>query len=187
MCPGLDVTEDPRMTQHQNDPAPTTGAADSYLAGLRERLAADGSVVTGTTWHDRPVTIGSRSDRKARWFGTKAELFVLAATVPEVDQALLTEFTGWALDYAKNLRGGLAGARNAALILPALVTTNAQPAARTWAAKDARVLGTSLIGRPVTVETTGSGVTRVTMYRGRSMYGGMFTGHVLEKAALYFP
>jgi hypothetical protein len=25
------------------------------------------------------------------------------------------------------------------------------------------------------------------MYRGGSLYGGMFTGHVLEKAALYFP
>ncbi|WP_406129417.1 hypothetical protein [Streptomyces sp. NBC_00989] len=175
------------MTQHQNDPASTTGAADAYLAGLRERLAADGSLVTATAFRDRPVTIGSRADRKARWFGTKAELFVFAASVPEVDQALLTEYTGWALDYAKNLRGGLAGARNAALILPALVTGNAQPAARTWAAQDARVLGTSLIGRPITVETSGSGVTRVTMYRGGSMYGGMFTGHVLEKAALYFP
>ncbi|WP_328826295.1 hypothetical protein OHT77_02680 [Streptomyces sp. NBC_00252] len=175
------------MTQHQSDPAPATGAADSYLAALRQRLAADGTLVTGTTWRDRPVTIGSRSDRKARWFGTKAELFVLAAAVPGVDQALLTEFTGWALDYAKNLRGGLSGARNAALILPALVTPSAQPAARTWAAQDARVLGTSLIGRPITVETTGSGVTRVTMYRGGSRYGGMFTGHVLEKAALYFP
>ncbi|UXX91643.1 hypothetical protein N7U49_03375 [Streptomyces sp. AD2-2] len=98
------------MTQHQSDPAPATGATDSYLAALRQRLAADGTLVTGTTWRDRPVTIGSRSDRKA-----------------------------------------------------------------------------SLIGRPITVETTGSGVTRVTMYRGGSMYGGMFTGHVLEKAALYFP
>ena len=175
------------MTQHQSDPTPATGAADSYLAGLRERLAADGTLVTGTTWLDRPVMIGSRSDRKARWFGTKAELFVLAAAVPQVDQALLTEFTRWALDYAKNLRGGLSGARNAAMILPALVTASAEPAARKWAAQDARVLGTSLIGRPITVETSGAGVTRVTMYRGRSMYGGMFTGHVLEKAALYFP
>ncbi|MEW1823886.1 hypothetical protein [Streptomyces sp. NPDC088196] len=175
------------MTQHQSDPTPATGAADSYLAALRERLAADGTLVTGTTWQDRPVMIGSRSDRKARWFGTKAELFVLAAAVPEVDQALLTEYTRWALDYAKNLRSGLSGARNAAMILPALVTATAQPAARKWAAQDARVLGTSLIGRPITVETSGAGVTRVTMYRGRSMYGGMFTGHVLEKAALYFP
>jgi len=88
--------------------------------------------------------------------------------VPEVDQALLTRFTGWALDYAKNCGADW-------------------PAARTWAAKDARVPATSLTGRPVTVETTGSGVTRVTMHRGRSMYGGMFTGHVLEKAALHFP
>ncbi len=175
------------MTQHQGDPAPATGAADSYLAGLRERLATDGSVVTATTWRERPVMIGSRADRKARWFGTKAELFVFAAAVPEVDQALLVAYTGWALEYAKNLRSGLAGARNAAMVLPALVTASAQPAARKWAAQDGRLLGTSLIGRPITVETSGTGVTRVTMYRGGSRYGGMFTGHVLEKAALYFP
>jgi hypothetical protein len=91
------------------------------------------------------------------------------------------------LEYAKNLRSGLAGARNAAMVLPALVTGSAQSAARKWAAQDGRLLGTSLIGRPITVETSGTGVTRVTMYRGGSLYGGMFTGHVLEKAALYFP
>ncbi|MFJ9629209.1 hypothetical protein ACIRU8_16055 [Streptomyces sp. NPDC101175] len=175
------------MTQHQSDRTPGAGAADAYLAGLRERLISDGTVVTATAWRELPVTIGSRSDRKARWFGTKAELFVYATAVPEVDQELLAAYTGWALDYTKNLRTGLSSARNAALILPALVTANAQPAARTWAAKDGRLLGRSLIGRPITVETSGTGVTRVTMYRGGSMYGGMFTRHVLEKAALYFP
>ena len=168
--------------------------AGTSWAGSRSAKKARGACGVGA-WASAGTTQAARPPgddrqpvgRKARWFGTKAELFVLAASVPGVGQALLTEYTGWALDYAKNLRGGLAGARNATLILPALVTGNAQPDARTWAAKDARVLGTSLIGRPITVETSGSGVTRVSMYRGGSMYGGMFTGHVLEKAALYFP
>ncbi|MFI5888162.1 hypothetical protein [Streptomyces sp. NPDC051554] len=73
------------MTHHQSDPAPTAGAADAYLAGLRERLTSDGSVVTATTWREHPVMIGSRSDRKARWLATKAELFVLATALPQVD------------------------------------------------------------------------------------------------------
>ncbi|WP_329373099.1 hypothetical protein [Streptomyces sp. NBC_01483] len=175
------------MTQQRSDGAPSADAANAYLEALRERLAADGCGVTATTWRDYRVVIGSRSDRKVRWFGTKVELFVLATAVPEVDNASMADFTGWAMDYVKSLRSGLPGARNAAMILPALASGSVQPSARDWAAKDARILGTSLIGRPVTVETSASRATRVTMYRGRVMYGGMFTHHVLEKASLYFP
>jgi hypothetical protein len=138
------------MTQQRSDGAPSADAANAYLEALRERLAADGCGVTATTWRDYRVAIGSRSDRKVRWFGTKVELFVLATAVPEVDNASMTDFTGWAMDYVKSLRSGLPGARNAAMILPALASGSVQPSARDWAAKDARILGTSLIGRPVT-------------------------------------
>ncbi|MFH8610082.1 hypothetical protein ACH4D5_21640 [Streptomyces sp. NPDC018029] len=174
------------MTQQRTDGAPPADAADSYVEALRERLAADGCGVTATTWREHPVAVGSRSDRKARWFGTKVELFVLAAAVPEVDDASLAEFTGWALSYAQSLRSGLPGARNAMMVLPALVSGGVQPSAREWAARDARILGTSVVGRPLTVETA-PGATRVTMYRGGVAWGGMFTRHVLEKASLYFP
>lgn len=175
------------MTQQRTDGAPPADAAHAYLEALRERLAGDGCKVTTTTWRSYQVVIGSRSDRKARWFGTKTELFVLAAAVPEADNAALAEFTGWALEYAKGLRSGLPGARNAVMVLPALVSDNIRPSASTWAAQDARILGTSVIGRPVTVETSGSGATLTTMYRGGVVWGGMFTRHVLEKASLYFP
>ncbi|MFF7889446.1 hypothetical protein ACH40F_53205 [Streptomyces sp. NPDC020794] len=175
------------MTQQRTDGAPSADAANAYLEVLRERLAADGCEVTATTWRDYRVVIGSRSDRRVRWFGTKVELFTLAAAVPEVDNASMAEFTGWAMDYVKSLRSGLPGARNAAMILPALVGCSVQPSASNWAAKDARILGTSLISRPITVETPTPRATRVTMYRGRVVYGGMFTRHVLEKASLYFP
>ncbi|MDX3761709.1 hypothetical protein [Streptomyces sp. AK02-04a] len=89
-------------------------------------------------------------------FGTEMELFVLAAAVPEVDDASMAEFTEWAMDHVKSLRSGLPGARNAAMILPAPAGGSVQPAARNWAAKDARILGRSLIGRPVTVESSAS-------------------------------
>ncbi|MER5821811.1 hypothetical protein ABT086_05860 [Streptomyces mirabilis] len=83
-------------------------------------------------------------------------LFVLAAAVPEVDDASMAEFTEWAMDHVKNLRSGLPGARNATMILAALAGGSIDPSARDWAAKDARILGTSLIGRPFTVETSAS-------------------------------
>lgn len=95
-----------------------------------------------------------------RWdfgpFGTKMALFVLAAAVPEVDDASMAEFTEWAMDHVKSLRSGPPGARNATMILPALAGDSVEPSVRDWAAKGARILGTSLIGRPVTVETSAS-------------------------------
>ncbi|MFF7928855.1 hypothetical protein ACFZDP_48790 [Streptomyces mirabilis] len=68
----------------------------------------------------------------------------------------MAEFTKWAMDHVKSLRSGLPGARNATMILPALASGSIEPSARDWAAKDARILGTSLIGRSVTVETSAS-------------------------------
>jgi hypothetical protein len=164
---------------------PTADAAASYLAALQERLTGDGCAVTSPHWKDHPVVIGRRADRKARWFGTKTELFVFAAAVPEVDLVTLAEFTGWSMSYAKSVRRGIPGARNATMVLPALVGARVQPEAAQWAAQDARVVGATLIGRPVTVETW-SGGARVTMYRGQVPVGGLFTRHVLDKAALYF-
>ena len=175
------------MTEQRTDGAPQTDPAGAYLETLRERLAADGCGVTTSAWGDHPVVIGSRSDRRARWFGTKVELFVLAAAVPEVDTTTAVEFTGWAMDYARSLCSGLPGLSNATMVLPALISGSVQPSAAAWAAKDARVLGTTVIGRAITVETPAVGATQVTMYRGGVVYGGMFTRHVLEKASLYFP
>ncbi|MGI5484942.1 hypothetical protein [Streptomyces lavendofoliae] len=172
------------MNPHESEP--TADPAGTYLAALRERLTADGCTVTSPRWHGQRVVTGARADRKARWFGTKAELFVFATTVPVVDVAALEEFTAWAMHYAKSLRGGIPGARNAALVLPALVSARVQPEAAQWAAQDARILDTTLISRPITVEAAPHAV-RTTMYRGRTVWGGMFTAHVLEKAGLYFP
>ncbi|MER5889241.1 hypothetical protein ABT160_35905 [Streptomyces sp. NPDC001941] len=172
------------MNPHETEPA--ADAAAAYLTALHARLTADRCTVTTPPWKDRRVVAGARADRKARWFGTKAELFVFAAAVPEVDAATLGEFTVWAMSYAKGLRGGIPGARNAALVLPALVSTRVRPEAAQWAAQDARILDTTLISRPITVEAAPD-VVRTTLYRGRVAWGGMFTGHVLEKAALYFP
>lgn len=172
------------MNPHATEP--TADAAAAYLEALHGRLTADGCTVTSSPWDDRRVVAGSRADRKVRWFGTKVELFVFAAAVPEVDVATLGEFTAWAMRCAKGLRSGMSGARNAAMVLPALVSTRVRPEAARWAAQDARILGTTLISRPLTIETAPA-ATRTTMYRGRVVVGGLFTGHVLEKASLYFP
>ncbi|MFF2189129.1 hypothetical protein [Streptomyces sp. NPDC058155] len=175
------------MTQQRTDGTPSAEPATAYLEALRGRLTADGCRVTATTWDDHQVVIGSRSDRKARWFGTKVQLFVLAAAVPQADDAVLADFTGWAMEYAGDLRGGLPGARNALMVLPTLISADVRPSATEWAARDARILGTTVIARPVVVQTPTPGAGRATMYRGGVVWGGMFTTHVLEKASLYYP
>ncbi|MEU1086840.1 hypothetical protein ABZ401_08370 [Streptomyces sp. NPDC005892] len=177
---------DSRATDSTGPTDPTADAAATYLTALHQRLTTDGCAVSSPGWQEYRVVTGYRADRKVRWFGTKAELFVFAAAVPEIDQATLGAFTAWAMRYAKSLRGGIPGARNAALVLPALVSERVRPEAARWAAQDARLLDTTLISRPLTVETT-QGAARTTMYRGGTAWGGMFTSHVLEKAALYFP
>ncbi|MFD4832000.1 hypothetical protein ACFWPV_19415 [Streptomyces uncialis] len=175
------------MTQQPMNSAPSDDKATEYLEAVRGRMRADGCSLTKATWGDHQVVLGSRSDRKLRWMATKAELFVFAAVVPEVDVRVLAGFTEWAMAFARSARGGVIGARNAASVLPALISGSVQPEAVDWAAADARLLGATVIGRPVTVETAFKGSARVTLHRGRSMYGAMFTGHVLEKAARYFP
>ncbi|MBO4271992.1 hypothetical protein GSF24_15385 [Microbispora triticiradicis] len=175
------------MTRQRPDRTPPADAAAAYVQALRERLAADRCKVTEDDWGGHPVLVGCRSDRKARWLGTKVEIFVFAVAVAEVDTASITEFTGWAMDRAKRLRSGLPGFRNAATVLPALVGASVQPAAAKWAATDARLLGATLISRPITVETPAAGAARITMYRGGTMWGGAFTRHILRKASLYFP
>ncbi|WP_406486180.1 hypothetical protein [Streptomyces phaeochromogenes] len=174
------------MTEQRTNAAPSADPATAYLEALRGRLTADGCALASETWAGHQVVVGRRSDRKARWFGTKCQLFVCGAVVPRVDEAAIAEFTGWALTYAKRRRGGVPGARNAPMALPALISTDVHPSAAHWAAADGRVLDATVVARPVTVETTPE-VVRTVMYRGGIMWGGMFTSHVLEKAALYFP
>ncbi|MGW2048346.1 hypothetical protein ACWCPF_24660 [Streptomyces sp. NPDC001858] len=174
------------MTEQRTDAAPPADPATAYLEALRRRLAADGCALASETWAGHLVVVGSRSDRKARWFNTKCKLFVYGAVVPRVDEAAIAEFTVWALAYSKRLRGGIPGARNATMALPALISPNVHPSAAQWAAADGRTRDASVVARPITVETTPEAV-RTTMYRGGIMWGGIFTSHVLEKAALYFP
>ncbi|MGW5633361.1 hypothetical protein [Streptomyces sp. NPDC003832] len=173
------------MTQQRPDTDPQADAV-AYLEALHGRLAADGTSVTFEVWGGLPVLIGSRADRRISWFGTRTKLFVYAAAVPSVDGTLLAEFTGAALAHAKSLRGGIPGARNVVTALPALVSTDVDPSAVQFAARDAQMLDTSVVGRPVVVQV-GPGVRRTTLYRGQVPWGGLFTRHVLRKAALYFP
>lgn len=158
---------------------------DAYLAALGDRLAADGCETNWAEWEGTRVLVGRRSDKKARWFGTRVHLFTVAAAVPEIDAAILSDFTGWAMHYAKQHKGaGLPGSYgNVITVFPVLVGGTVHAAAKDWAQGRMRCLELAVASRPVVVDT---GAAEVTLYRGKPLHGRMFVKHTLEKAHLYF-
>jgi hypothetical protein len=161
-------------------------APGGYLSALGDRLTADGCETDWAEWEETQVLVGRRSDKKVRWFGTRVHLFTVAASVPEVSAAVLSDFTGWALHYAKQNKGaGLpVSYGNVLTVFPVLVGGTVQTAAKDWARENMRLMELAVAGRPVVVDT---GAGDVTFYRGKPLHGRMFVKHTLEKADLYFP
>lgn len=129
--------------------------------------------------------VGRRSDKKARWFGTRVHMFTIAAAIPNVDVATLAGFTGWAMNYAKQHKGGglPVSYGNVITVFPVLVGGAVHPAAKDWAREDLRLMELAVASRPVVVDT---GAAEVALYRGKPLHGRMFVNHTLEKADLYF-
>jgi len=160
-------------------------APDAYLAALGDRLTADGCETDSAEWAGTRVLVGRRSDKKLSWFGTRVHLFTIAAAVPNVDVAILSDFTGWAMSYAKQHKGrGLpVSYGNVITVFPVLVGGAVHPAAKEWARADMRLMELAVASRPVVVDTS---TAEVALYRGKPLHGRMFVKHTLEKADLYF-
>ena len=172
-----------RMTQ-QGEPHLTT--PDTYITALAERLAADGCETEGAEWQGGRVLVGRRSDKSARWGWTRVHLFTVAAGMPEVDAEALFGFTRWAMQYAKEHKGGglPLSYGNVITVFPVLVGGTVHPAAKDWAREDVRVAELAVAARPVVVDTH---TAEVALYRGKPLHGRMFAKHILDKADLYFP
>jgi hypothetical protein len=155
------------------------------VAELADRLIADGCETTWAEWEGRRTLIGRRSDKKVQWFGTRVHMFTVAAAVPSVDVTSLSDFTGWAMQYAKQHKGkGLpVSYGNVITVFPVLVGASADPAAKEWATQDMRLLELAVASRPVVIDT---GAAEVSLFRGKRLHGRMFVKHTLEKADLYF-
>lgn len=170
------------MTQPR-DPQPD--APGAYLTALAERLRADGCRTDRADWQGRPVLVGTRSDKKVRWFGTRVHLLTVAAELPDVGARELADFTAWAMGYAKQNKGGTlpVGYGSVISVFPVLVGGTVRPEAKAWARQDVRLLELAVAARPVAVDT---GAGEVALYRGKPMHGRVFVKHVLAKADLYF-
>jgi hypothetical protein len=155
------------------------------MAALADRLTADGCETNWAEWEGTRVLVGRRSDKKARWLGTRVHLFTVAAEMPSVSAQNLYDFTGWAMHYAKRHKGSRlpVGYGNVITVFPVIIGASVHPAAKDWAREDMRLSEMAVAARPVVVDTRAA---EVTLYRGKPMHGRMFVKHILEKADLYF-
>lgn len=156
----------------------------TYLDALHGRLAADGCNPQLLDWGGRPVLVGRRADFRLRWAATRLHLFVIAAEVPHVTADGMSEFTHAAMAFARANKGGLPlGFQNGLGVFPTLIGEHVQPDAATWVASG-QVNSFGCMARPATVDTT-TGV--VSQFRGTTVLGGLYSGHLRRKGVQYFP
>jgi hypothetical protein len=158
-------------------------SSEAYLTMVRDRLAEDGCEVTEQAIGPLQAMVGYRSNVKAL---SKMHLFTVVASVPEVDEAAVQDFSRQVSDYAKAQKGRLRGAQSGVLALAALITPKADNAAKEVAANPFRLGfgGFAAMVQPAVVDLTEG---RVHTFRGRRLWGAAFAGYLREKSALYLP
>lgn len=160
-----------------------TDSVQAYIDATGRRLQADGCEVTTEDWGGVPVLVGYRADFKLRWMATKLHLFTIAAPASMITCDAVEAFTTSALDYALDRKGQLRGMQSGVAVFPALVGTQIEPQALTWAQQKQRVRFAAL-ARPVVVDaSTGAAAC----FRGTAALGFVYSAHLRRKLDVYFP
>jgi hypothetical protein len=156
---------------------------DAYLATVRNRMLEDGCEVTDQAIGPVQATVGYRSNIKAL---SKMHLFTAVASVPEVNEAAILDFSHRVSDYAKAQKGQLRGAQSGVLAIAVLVAPNVDGAAKKVAAKPLRLGmgGFAAIVQPAVVDLTEG---KVHTFRGRRLWGAALAGYLRNKSILYLP
>ncbi|MBB1244916.1 levansucrase [Streptomyces durbertensis] len=156
--------------------------AQTYLAGVAERLAGDGCSVGWDNWAGAPVLVGRRADFRLRWAATRLHLFTIAAEVPEITVPVIDSFTRQAMRYAKDHKGGLpVGLQTGVAVFPVLVSDRVDPAAMWWAMERQR-MEFACMARPAVVDTARRAVG---YYRGKPVVGRFYAHHQITKGDRY--
>jgi len=156
---------------------------EAYLATVRDRLVQDGCEVTEERIGSLQPLVGYRSNVKAL---SKIHLFTAVASAPRVDEAVVRHFAEQVIDYAKTQEGRLRGAQKGVMALAALVTTDADDAAKRVADNPFRlgVGGFAAMVQPAVVDLAEG---RVHTFRGRRLWGAALAGYLRDKSSLYLP
>jgi hypothetical protein len=158
-------------------------SSDTYMSTVRDRLIADGCKITYETVGPAQALVGYRSDIKAL---SKMHLFIVVASVPEVNEATLRDFAHRVSDYAKAQKGALRGMQSGVLAFAVLVAPKVDDPAKEVAAQPFQLGmgGFAAMVQPAVVDLTEG---RVHTFRGRRLWGAAFAGHLRKKSVLYLP
>jgi hypothetical protein len=156
---------------------------EAYLATVRDRLVHDGCEVTEERIGSLRPLVGYRSNVRAL---SKIHLFTAVASAPRVDEAAVRDFAKQVSDYAKTQKGRFRGAQKGVMALAALVTADADDAAKRVADNPFRlgVGGFAAMVQPAVVDLTEG---RVHSFRGRRLWGAALAGYLRDKSSLYLP
>ena len=157
--------------------------SDAYLITVRDRLIQDGCTVTNEPIGSVQATVGYRSNIKAL---SKVHLFTAVATVSEVNEAALRDFSHRVSDYAKAQKGRLRGVQSGVMALAVLVAPKVDDAAKQIAARPFRLGagGFAAMVQPAVVDLTEG---RVHTFRDRRLWGAALAGYLRQKSILYLP
>jgi hypothetical protein len=158
-------------------------AVTAYIEATRARLGADGCETRDENWSGSTVLVGYRSDFRLTWLASNLHLYTIVAPAASVTAAAIEGFTNACLDYAIARKGQLRGLQSGVAVLPALVSPAVDDAAIAWAALTQR-MRFAAFARPVVVDTTRG---TVGCFRGRTAIGAIYSGHLRNKLAAYFP
>jgi hypothetical protein len=158
-------------------------SSDAYLTTVRDRLIEDGCEVTNEPIGPVYAMVGYRSNVKAL---SKVHLFTAVASVPEVNEAALQDFSHRVSDHAKAQKGQLRGVQSGVMALAVLVAPKVEDAAKQVAAKPFRLGagGFAAMVQPAVVDLTEG---RVHTFRGRRLWGAALAGYLRQKSILYLP
>ncbi|MEU6203134.1 levansucrase [Micromonospora musae] len=160
-----------------------TESVRAYIDTTGQRLRADGCEVKTEDWGGLPVLVGYRADFKLRWMATKLHLFTIAAPATSITASAIQAFTTSAFDYVLARKGQLRGLQSGVAVFPALVGTQIEPRALSWAQQKQQVRFAAL-ARPVVVDaSTGAAGA----FRSTTTLGFVYSAHLRRKLDCYFP
>ena len=161
----------------------TGDSAAAYLAGLEERLGADGCTIEHTALGGVPALVARRSDFRLRWFATRLHLYTIAIVQQTVDPYTLFHFSNDATRYARQHKPGLPiGLQTGVAVFPVVVCAQPAPEAGQAAAARQRV-EFSCMTRPVVVDAA---TGHAEWFQGKVYLGRAYAGHLVQRGRRYF-
>ncbi|HWS32978.1 MAG TPA: hypothetical protein VN408_09575 [Actinoplanes sp.] len=155
--------------------------ADQYLEGLAGRLAADGCAVS----REKIGLVGYKAQFSAPSL-SRAHVFLIAGKAGAVDQQVLADFAGGAVELAVRRKGQLRGFQSAVIVLPVLVADSSDAGAVAITQRPHRLHagGFAVMAQPALVDLAAG---RAHRFRGVRIWGLAFNSMIKKKLNLYLP